>query len=45
MLTEALAMLDAAIAAIKGTDENQHVADAECAREKILAALAQAGAA
>jgi hypothetical protein len=42
MLNEALAMLDAAIAAIKGTSERQHVADAERARERILAALAQA---
>ena len=45
MLSEALAMLDAAIAAIRGTHEDQHVADAERAREKILAALAQAEAA
>jgi tetratricopeptide (TPR) repeat protein len=42
MLNEALAMLDGAIAAIKGTTERQHVADAERARERILAALAQA---
>ncbi|MGA2636880.1 hypothetical protein [Methylocella sp.] len=42
MLNEALAMLDGAIATIKGTPERQHVADAERARERILAALAQA---
>ena len=42
MLNEALAMLDGAITAIKGTSERQHVADAERARERILAALAQA---
>ncbi len=42
MLNEALAMVDGAIATIKGTPERHHVADAERAREKILAALAQA---
>ena len=45
MLDEALAMLDGAIATIKGTPERQHVADAERARERILAALARAEAA
>ncbi len=45
MLNEALAMLDGAIAAITETEEHEHVADAERARERILAALAQAEAA
>jgi hypothetical protein len=42
MLNEALAMLDGAISTIQGTSDRRHVGDAERAREKILAALAQA---
>jgi hypothetical protein len=42
MLHEVLAMLDGAISMLKGTPERQHVADAERARETILATLAQA---
>lgn len=45
ILQEALAMLDGAISTIKGTAEEQHVADAERARETIRAALEQAEAA
>ena len=45
LLDEALAMLDGAIAAISGTREHWRIADAERARNKILAALAQAEAA
>jgi tetratricopeptide (TPR) repeat protein len=42
MLKEALAMLDGAISMLKGTQESQHVADAERARDQIVATLAQA---